>query len=147
MCINATDNGQKGNAGHAHNDKLSFELWIDNEPIVQDPGTYLYTAILEEREKFRSVKAHNTLQCGIEQNEYRGTFSMSNDTKCELLNIAEDSIELQVVFKDIVQRRKIQICEDKIIITDSSNQKFTVNKKSEFLTNGYGKLLRKGEKR
>ena len=147
MCVNATDNGQKGNAGHAHNDKLSFELWIGGEPIVQDPGTYLYTAILEERERFRSVKAHNTLQCGVEQNEYRGTFSMSNDTKCKLLNIEENSIELQVEFKDIVQRRKIQICENKIIIRDSSNQEFTVNKESEFLTNGYGKLLRKRERR
>jgi len=32
LLVNASDNGQNGNAGHAHNDKLSFELIINGEP-------------------------------------------------------------------------------------------------------------------
>lgn len=146
LCFNITDNGQRGNAGHAHNDKLSFELWINNKPIYQDAGTYLYTAIMEERDRFRSVRAHNTLQSNIEQNEYRGTFSMSNDTCTRVISTSNDAIEAEVVFKNVIQRRKIQIYATKILITDSSNQSFTINRDDMLLTNGYGKLLRKKEK-
>ncbi len=62
-------NGQNGNGGHGHNDKLSFELMLDGEDIVVDPGTYVYTADPEERNKFRSTAYHNTVFLnGFEQN-------------------------------------------------------------------------------
>ncbi len=50
--------GQNGNGGHAHNDQLSIELSIDGENWISDPGTYLYTAIPEKRNEYRSVNAH-----------------------------------------------------------------------------------------
>lgn len=59
LTISAGPNGQNGNGGHAHNDKLSFELNLDGEDVVRDPGTYLYTPLPERRNEFRSVKAHN----------------------------------------------------------------------------------------
>ena len=63
-------NGQNENGGHAHNDKLSFELMLSNQDIVVDPGTYVYTAYPKERNKFRSTKYHNTVSFnGYEQNE------------------------------------------------------------------------------
>lgn len=63
-------NGQNGNGGHAHNDKLSFELMINGEDIFVDPGTYVYTSEPKERNKFRSTGYHNTIKFnGYEQNE------------------------------------------------------------------------------
>ena len=59
LTISAGPNGQNGIGGHSHNDKLSFELNLDGEDIVRDPGTYLYTPLPERRNEFRSVKAHN----------------------------------------------------------------------------------------
>jgi hypothetical protein len=43
---------------HAHNDQLGLELWVDGEPWLTDPGTYLYTPLPERRNAYRSVRAH-----------------------------------------------------------------------------------------
>jgi len=50
--------GQNGNGGHAHNDQLALELFIDGEPRMTDPGTYLYTPLPHRRDEYRSVRAH-----------------------------------------------------------------------------------------
>lgn len=56
--------GQAGHGGHAHNDQLSFDLDFRGKPFVVDPGTYLYTPLPEERNRYRSVKSHNALCWG-----------------------------------------------------------------------------------
>jgi len=61
MIISCGPNGQGGLYGHAHNDKLSFELCIDGEDVIVDPGTYVYTASPELRNLFRSSYYHNIL--------------------------------------------------------------------------------------
>jgi len=61
MIVSCGPNGQNGNGGHCHNDKLSFELCIDGEDIIVDPGTYIYTAEPRWRNKFRSTAYHNTI--------------------------------------------------------------------------------------
>ena len=50
--------GQNGNGGHAHNDQLSLELYIDGNEIIRDPGTYVYTPFPAMRNRYRSVMAH-----------------------------------------------------------------------------------------
>lgn len=59
--ISCGPNGQNGNGGHAHNDKLSFELNIKGKDIIVDPGTYLYTGDYRMRNLFRSTQYHNTI--------------------------------------------------------------------------------------
>ncbi|HZI43261.1 MAG TPA: alginate lyase family protein, partial [Gemmatimonadaceae bacterium] len=46
---------------HAHADALALELSVAGNPLLIDPGTYVYTASREEREYFRGTAAHNTL--------------------------------------------------------------------------------------
>lgn len=58
--------GQNGNGGHAHNDLLSYELSYDR-PVVVDPGTYVYTADPEARNRFRSTAAHSTVTVDDEE--------------------------------------------------------------------------------
>lgn len=50
--------GQRGNGGHAHNDQLHVELSIDGADWIRDPGTYVYTSLPEQRNRYRSVHAH-----------------------------------------------------------------------------------------
>ena len=70
MVISCGPNGQGGLGGHAHNDKLSFELCVGGEDIIVDPGTYVYTSAPEWRNNFRSTLYHNTaIVAGAEQNE------------------------------------------------------------------------------
>ncbi|MDH4231607.1 MAG: heparinase II/III-family protein, partial [Nitrospirota bacterium] len=84
LLVSCGPNGQKGNGGHAHNDKLSFELCLDGEDIIIDPGTYVYTPEPDMRNLFRSTAYHNTVLIeGMEQNRipcgYSGLFSLVDD--------------------------------------------------------------------
>ncbi len=68
--ISAGPIGQTKNSGHSHNDKLSFELFIKNENIIVDPGSYVYTPQKKWRNKFRSTLSHNTIRINRqEQNQ------------------------------------------------------------------------------
>jgi hypothetical protein len=69
--IRAGSIGQKGKGGHAHNDQLSFCIAIDGIMLCTDPGTYLYTPLWQERNRFRSTAMHNTLAVeSMEQNNW-----------------------------------------------------------------------------
>ncbi|RLB06316.1 MAG: hypothetical protein DRG83_00550 [Deltaproteobacteria bacterium] len=61
MIISCGPNSHGGLGGHAHNDKLSFEICVEGKDIIVDPGTYVYTANEKIRNIFRSTKYHNTI--------------------------------------------------------------------------------------
>ncbi|HLL04363.1 MAG TPA: alginate lyase family protein [Myxococcaceae bacterium] len=68
ITVSAGPQGQGGVGGHSHNDKLSFELHLNGQPLIVDPGTGTYTREPELRNFFRGTAAHNTLQVdGLEQ--------------------------------------------------------------------------------
>ena len=56
--------GRRGYGGHNHNDLLSFVLCLDGQDVIVDPGTFCYGADPEQRDRFRSTQAHNTIQVG-----------------------------------------------------------------------------------
>lgn len=91
----AVDHGPLGFAplaAHGHADALSVQLFVDGEPILIDPGTYVYNGNREMRNFFRSTAAHNTV-CVDEggQSEILGSFLWGRKARCSLLNIVEDS--------------------------------------------------------
>lgn len=141
LVVNGSDNGQKGNAGHAHNDKLSFELFIGGNPIFQDPGTFVYTALPDERNNFRSTKAHNTIYTGKEQNEYITLFAMKNNTKCKVSKLDNLQICVFVEYCDIIHERTFTIHKDGITILDRCNVPFKVQFDQKLMSTGYGKIL------
>ena len=82
------DTGLRGHGGHSHNDQLSFELTLGGQPMVIDPGAYLYTADPVARNLFRSTAFHSTLQIGgAEQNELQPDqlFSLPDRSRAELI--------------------------------------------------------------
>jgi Heparinase II/III-like protein/Heparinase II/III N-terminus len=73
--VRCGDVGLGGIGAHAHNDQLSFELAMDAQPLIVDPGSYLYTADPRARNEFRSTLAHSTLCIGgSEQNRLRSDY-------------------------------------------------------------------------
>ncbi|MBL8384245.1 MAG: heparinase II/III family protein [Burkholderiales bacterium] len=50
--------GQEGAGGHAHNDQLSLTLHVAGETVLEDPGVFVYGALPEQRNAYRSVSAH-----------------------------------------------------------------------------------------
>ncbi|MDD2367106.1 MAG: alginate lyase family protein [Desulfuromonadaceae bacterium] len=72
--------GMRGKGGHGHNDLLSFELFIDGEPIVIDPGCSGYTSDLDKKSLYRSTANHSTVQVfGEEIARFGGHWMISND--------------------------------------------------------------------
>lgn len=67
--FNAGGVGVNGRGSHGHNDALSIEVSAGGTAFIVDPGSYLYTANLHERNLFRSTAYHSTVQVdGAEQN-------------------------------------------------------------------------------
>jgi hypothetical protein len=62
LAISANPVGKEGKGNHKHNDILGIDLHFGNVPFIVDPGSYVYTADLKERYRFRSTSFHNTLQ-------------------------------------------------------------------------------------
>jgi uncharacterized heparinase superfamily protein len=64
--------GTKGFGNHKHNDLLSFEFHANGQPLIVDPGSYVYTSDPDSRNRFRSTSFHNTLCVdAVEQNDLR----------------------------------------------------------------------------
>ena len=143
LAICWSNNGQNGNAGHTHNDKLSFELWLKGIPYFQDPGTFVYTPFPEWRNRLRSVKSHSAPISVTEQNEYLSLFSMTDSARCRLLELSDYACSALLEFGDTVQKRTFSISQDAITILDESNRPFQTNFEQEYVTCGYGKLMKK----
>jgi uncharacterized heparinase superfamily protein len=106
----AFDCGPPGPAylpAHAHADALSFQLWLDGEPVVVDPGTFTYEPG-SERDWFRSTAAHSTvLVDGRDQFELWGAFRSGPLPHVELLDTAPLCAVAR--YGDVEHRRTIEI--------------------------------------
>ena len=79
--------GVFGLGPHAHNDQLSFELWVNGCAIAVDPGTYTYTPLPDERRRYRSAAAHTGPRLvGREPADLdAGIFALGPQATCECL--------------------------------------------------------------
>ena len=88
LCFNASGVGINGRGSHGHNDALSIEVSAGGRALIVDPGTYVYSADLDQRHAFRSTAYHSTVQIdGLEQNTIdRNTpFVIGNEAKPRVL--------------------------------------------------------------
>jgi hypothetical protein len=81
LAVTCGPNGQMGQGGHNHNDKLSFELNVHGLDFIVDGGCPVYTANLARRNCYRSTAAHSTIVVtGREQDQWpegmRGAFRL-----------------------------------------------------------------------
>jgi len=147
LLISFGPNGQNGNGGHAHNDKLSFELNVDGNDIVVDPGSYLYTPFPFRRNQFRGSRIHSTMYIhDQEQNGWEngriGLFNMNNETKCRVISIGSYEITVLLEYRDVRQLRRFIINKNEVMIESSCNKEYTSHfYDSGLFSNGYGKLM------
>ncbi|MCA1606929.1 MAG: heparinase II/III-family protein, partial [Acidobacteria bacterium] len=67
--LNAAGKQNGRPVSHRHNDALSIEVAACGSSFIVDPGSYVYTADLNERHLFRSTAYHSTVQVDdLEQN-------------------------------------------------------------------------------
>ncbi len=94
LLFNASDSGVNGRGSHGHNDALSVEVSAGGVPFILDPGTYLYTADLNERHLFRSTAYHSTVQIDrAEQNtiDQQVPFIIGNEAQPKVIDWRTDS--------------------------------------------------------
>jgi hypothetical protein len=88
LLFNCSDSGMNGRGSHGHNDALSIEVSACGVPFIIDPGSYVYSANLNERHLFRSTAYHSTVQVdGAEQNsiDEAAPFVIGNEAKPRVL--------------------------------------------------------------
>jgi Heparinase II/III-like protein/Heparinase II/III N-terminus len=121
--VRCGDVGRHGRGGHGHNDQLSFELAAGGQPLVVDPGTYLYTPDPVERNRFRSTSFHATLRVGgAEQNDLRDDdlFSMDDRARAEALAWDGKSFEgRHRGFPGATHTRRIELGDGALRIRDT----------------------------
>jgi hypothetical protein len=92
LAIRCGTNGQNGVGGHAHNDQLAVELFMNGRDIIRDPGAYLYTPLPDRRNQYRSVGAHFAPQLAdcepgsFEENLFR----LGNEAQARCIYFGED---------------------------------------------------------
>lgn len=134
----------RGQGCHSHNDQLSFELNVDGEDFIVDPGLYVYTADYKMRNLFRSTEMHNTLYVmGYEQNNYEkyDLFNMEEQTFAECVEFDENIfVGRHFGYRSkcgVIHQRTISISDNymRVIdeVIDESNSK--VNKENVLMSN------------
>lgn len=131
---------------HVHNDKGAFDLYQGGQNVLADPGSYLYGALPEWRNKFRANQAHATINCFDEpQNRWvpnHSVFLVLKDVQCEVLKFHHQGITIKTEYGGVIHVRSIRILEQSIEITDFCNRKFAQHKPNfELYAAGYGKRL------
>jgi hypothetical protein len=112
LAICATPLGQNNRGGHTHNDKLSYELFINGKDLCKDPGSFIYTPIPEMRNLFRSTFAHNVpIIMDEEQNDFikNRLFALKKRSKCYVCDYGNLFIELCLEYKGIFLKRRFEI--------------------------------------
>ncbi|MDQ7837063.1 MAG: alginate lyase family protein [Thermodesulfobacteriota bacterium] len=125
LIISCGRNGGNGEGGHAHNDKLSFELAICGKDFIVDPGTYLYTSHPNERNYFRSTAAHNTVGFpDMEQNDIpaNSLFRLSDRARAAIIHFDNDRFAGKHSGFNFVCQREFLVKEREVQINDASEK-------------------------
>ena len=110
--------GQNGNGGHAHNDQLAVEIEIDGIAWVRDPGTFVYTADLAARNRYRSALAHFVPRHGgAEPAGMIAPFRLEDRAKADVLRFGADFLGRHRGFGEVVYRR-VTLEDGAILIED-----------------------------
>ena len=121
--------GTGGTGGHGHNDKCSFVMQVNGQPVFVDSGTYIYNPSINERYKFKKSRSHNVMligdreQCDIKPERVFGIIGpiesnveKDNDIQTGKIKMTHSGYSSLKNVGDY--RRKIEHMEKGIVITD-----------------------------
>src|SRR5437588_1881505 len=125
LLFNASGSGVNGRGSHGHNDALSVEVSACGSAFIVDPGSYVYTADLRERHRFRSTAYHSTVEVDeVEQNitDEAAPFVIGDEAHPQVLSWQSDSdadvlvaehVGYQRLPQPVTHRRTVQFDKQK----------------------------------
>lgn len=106
-------------AAHGHADALSITLTLDGQPVLVDPGTYLYGSGGAWRDWFRGTPAHNTLNLyGHNQSRIAGAFNWADKATSLWLGPLHASHDGYVKAFGVTHERRIALTDDGFELID-----------------------------
>jgi len=105
--------------GHAHADMLSFVLYIDNKPVIIDPGISTYEKN-NQRQLERSTCSHNTaIIGGKNQSDVWGGFRVGKRAKISVVQDKASIIEAEHNgYKPVIHKRLFEFIQSGVLIID-----------------------------
>ena len=108
---------------HTHNDQLSFEFAVGEDDIIIDPGTYLYTSSIKDRNEFRSTRKHNCVMVDDEEQNLlsdTSAFSMVINNKDRVLTATDKACKgsYETIRGGLKHERSFELSEGLLTITD-----------------------------
>jgi hypothetical protein len=106
--------------GHAHDDALALELWLGEEGIVVDPGSYVYTPLPELREWYRSAMAHFVprVRGRAALRPGPGLFAAAEAARSRCLRFDEGGFVGVLEGPGYRVFRRVELCEGGVEVTD-----------------------------
>jgi Heparinase II/III-like protein/Heparinase II/III N-terminus len=115
----------EGSGGHSHSDVLSLVARIGPREVLIDPGTYTYVSDPEERNRFRSSAAHNTVRIDKrDQAHPAGPFRWENKPATSIrawTSSAEtDFLDASCAYRGFTHRRRVRFLKpDQVVVLDT----------------------------
>ena len=108
-------------AGHSHAAALSVIARIGATEILIDPGTYTYTADLQQRDWFRSTEAHNTIRIdGLGQATPAGPFGWRDHPRVEILSWETSAdcgvVDARCAYRGFTHRRRVEFHKPDLLV-------------------------------
>lgn len=140
--------GLAGLGAHDHCDQLAIELVVDGIDRVRDPGSYIYTALPEKRNVYRSAMAHHVPRSGDREpaNLTRGVFDLRGASAGECLYFGTRGFVGRHAGYGGWIYRCIELQDDRIVILDFSPDGLAVTNPAPepiAFSSGYGRLSAK----
>jgi hypothetical protein len=126
-----------------HNDQLSMELWIAGKSVVLDPGSYLYTPSVKERNRYRSVHAHfSPWPRDLEPAKFGpGLFSIPVPIKAQVVYFGRKGFTGEILHQ-CGAKRQVALLEGSVVVIDSSDEPFNKQRMLQLAYSpGYGNRL------
>ncbi len=117
-------------SGHMHNDQLGIELCVDGQPVMADPGSYLYSPLPKDRDRYRSVHGHFTPWPREAEPAMLGPglFSVLTPVKAEVLYLGYEGFVGKLAH-GCGAVRSIELREDGVVVTDFADEPFKKEQK------------------
>jgi len=130
-------------SGHTHDDNLAMELQIGGREVIVDPGSYLYTAFPEIRERYRAAGAHFVPRpTGCSAAVPGDLFELRHVARATCLHCGPDGIAGRLDAPDWRAWRVIEFLPGILRVTDACapGQLAPIPIDPPATSNGYGKL-------